>query len=70
MELGCMGKSNTHNLLAPTDLTENPYGEKNFIFKDATQNSARVIPWGISIELEPREPIFENVLVFETKGGC
>jgi hypothetical protein len=25
MEPGCIGKSNTNNLPAPTDLTENPY---------------------------------------------
>jgi hypothetical protein len=28
MEPGCIGKSNTNNLLEPTDLTENPYGKK------------------------------------------
>ena len=27
---GCVGKSNANNLPAPTDLTENPYGEKTF----------------------------------------
>ena len=28
MKPECIGKSNTNNLPAPTDLTENPYGEK------------------------------------------
>jgi hypothetical protein len=31
MQPGCIGKSNTNNLPTPTDLTENPCGEKNFI---------------------------------------
>jgi hypothetical protein len=43
MEPGCIGKSNTKNLPAPTDLTENPYGKKKLFFKDATQKSARVM---------------------------
>ena len=33
MEPGRIGKSNTNNLLAPTDLTENPYGKKTFYQK-------------------------------------
>jgi hypothetical protein len=33
MEPGCIGKSNTNNLPAPTDLTENPYGEKKLFLK-------------------------------------
>jgi hypothetical protein len=32
MEPGCIGKSHTNNLPAPTDLTENPYREKNTFF--------------------------------------
>jgi hypothetical protein len=33
MEPGCIGKSNTNNLPAPTYLTENPYGKKElFLF--------------------------------------
>ena len=33
MEPGCIGKSNTNNLPAPTDMTENPYGKKKlFLF--------------------------------------
>ena len=28
MKPGCIGKSNTNKLPAPTDLTENPYGKK------------------------------------------
>ena len=43
MELGCIGKSNTNNLPAPTDLTENPYGKKKLFFKDATQKSAPLV---------------------------
>jgi hypothetical protein len=42
MEPGCVGKSNTNNLLAPTDLPENPYEKKRF-FTDATQKSASVV---------------------------
>jgi hypothetical protein len=30
MKPGCIGKSNTNNLPAPTDLTENPKGKKIF----------------------------------------
>jgi hypothetical protein len=45
----CMGKYNTNNLQAPTDLTENPYGKKKLVFKDATQKSARVVLCGIPI---------------------
>jgi hypothetical protein len=33
MEPGCIGKSNTNNLPAPTDLTENPYRRKNTFFE-------------------------------------
>jgi hypothetical protein len=29
MKPGCIGKYNTNNLPAPTNLTENPYGKKN-----------------------------------------
>jgi hypothetical protein len=43
MKTGCIGKSNTNHLPAPTDLTENPKGEKNLFVKDATQKSARVV---------------------------
>jgi hypothetical protein len=38
-----IGKSNTNNLPAPTDLIENPYVKKTLFFKDATQKSARVV---------------------------
>ena len=69
MKPGCIGKSNTNNLPAPTDLTENPYGKKKLFFNDATQKSARVVPWGIAIELEPREPIFEKCPHLREKGG-
>jgi hypothetical protein len=62
MQPGCIGKSNTNNLPAPTDLTKNPYEKKKLVFKDATQKSARVVLYicGNTLELEPREPIFEK----------
>jgi hypothetical protein len=53
MELGCIGKSNTNNLPAPTDLTENPYGKKN----------------RIAIELQQTWPIFEKCPHLRDKGG-
>ena len=56
MEPGCIGKSNTNNLPAPTDLTENPYGKKNFFCFGVSLVS---VLGGISVELEPRRPIFE-----------
>jgi hypothetical protein len=43
MEPGCIGKSNTNNLPAPTDLTENPYGKKNFFCFGVSQKSASVV---------------------------
>jgi hypothetical protein len=66
---GCIRKSNTNNLPAPTDLTQNPWGEKNLFFKDATQKSARVVQCGISEEFVPREPIFEKCSHLRDKGG-
>ena len=69
MEPGCIGKSNTNNLPAPTDLTENPYGKKKFFFKDATQKSAPLVVSGIAIELQPTEPIFEKCPHLREKGG-
>ena len=69
MEPGCIGKSNTNNLPAPTDLTENPYGKKKLFFKDATQKSAPLVVSGIAIELQPTEPIFEKCPHLREKGG-
>jgi hypothetical protein len=69
MEQGCIGKSNTYNLAAPTDLTENPYGKKKLFFNDATQKSSRVVLCGIAVELVPREPIFEKCPHLREKGG-
>ena len=69
MEAGCIGKYNTNNLPAPTDLTENPYGKKKLFFKDATQKSASLVPWGIAVELEPWRPIFEKCSHLRGKGG-
>jgi hypothetical protein len=48
MKQGCIRKSNTNNLPAPTDLTQNPYFEKNLVFKDATQKSATMVLCGIA----------------------
>jgi hypothetical protein len=70
MKTGCIGKSNTNNLPAPTDLSENPYGEKIFFCFGVSQKSASVVLGEIVTELVPRSPIFENVLIFEKKGGC
>jgi hypothetical protein len=69
MKPGCIGKSNTNNLPAPTDLTENPYEKKKLFFKDPTQKSASVVLGGIVIELEPRRPIFEKCSHLREKGG-
>jgi hypothetical protein len=69
MEPGCIGKSNTNNLPAPTDLTDNPYGEKKHIFKDATQKSASMVVSGIKLELQPWSPIFEKSSHLREKGG-
>ena len=66
---GYIGKSDTNNLLAPTDLKKNPYGKKTF-FKDATQKSASVFVSGIVLKLQPRRPIFEKSPHIREKGGC
>ena len=68
-EARCIGKSNTNNLPAPTDLTENSYGKKNLFFKDATQKSATLVPRGIEIEVVPTWPIFEKCPHLREKGG-
>ena len=69
MEPGCIGKSNTNNLLARTDLTKNPYEKKNHFFKDATRKSASMVVSGIEIELQPWRPIFEKCSHLREKGG-
>ena len=69
MEPGCIGKSNTNNLPAPTDLTENPYLKKKLFFKDATQKSAFMVAPGIAIEVQPWSPIFEKCPHLREKGG-
>ena len=69
MKQGCIGKSNTNNLPAPTDLTENPYGKKKLCFKDATQKSASLVLGWIVVELEPTEPIFEKMFSSSRKRG-
>jgi hypothetical protein len=69
MEPGCIGKFNTNNLPAPTDLIENPYVKKPLFFKGATQKSAPLVPWIIALELEPTEPIFEKCSHLREKGG-
>jgi hypothetical protein len=68
IEPACVEKSNTNNLPAPTDLTENPYVKKKLFFKDATQKSATLVPRGIEIEVVPTWPIFEKCHLRE-KGG-
>jgi hypothetical protein len=69
MRPGWIGKSNTNNLPAPTDLTKNSYGKKKLFFKDATQKSASMVLSGIEIELEPWSPIFEKCPHLREKGG-
>ena len=64
-----IGKSNTNNLPVATDLTMNPYGEKKLFFNDATQKSAPLVLCGITVELEPTEPIFEKCPHLREKGG-
>jgi hypothetical protein len=64
-----MGKSNTNNLPAPTNLlAENPYGKKLFCY-GVCQKSASVVLSGIAIELVPRRPIFEKCSHLREKGG-
>ena len=60
MEPGCIGKSNTNNLPGPTDVTENPCGEKKHFFKDATQKSASMFLIRIKYRIEQRRPIFDS----------
>jgi hypothetical protein len=66
---GCIGQSNTNNLPAPTNLTENPYRKKNLFFNDATQKSATMVLCVFAIELEPSWPIFEKCSHLREKGG-
>jgi hypothetical protein len=69
MQPGCIGKCNTNNLPAPTDLTENPYGKKKLFFNDATQKSATMVVLRIAQELQPTWPIFEKCPHLREKGG-
>jgi hypothetical protein len=69
MKPGCIGKSNTNNLPAPTDLTENPYGKKKLVFKDATQKSASMVRFEIAIESVPWRPIFEKCTHLRENGA-
>jgi hypothetical protein len=65
-----MGKSNTNNLPAPTDLTENPYGEKKSFLKMQLKNRP---PWyGAEVPQKPYHGgrFLKNGLIFEKKGGC
>jgi hypothetical protein len=70
MEPGCIGNSNTNNLQSPTDLTENPYGKKNFFLKMQLKN--RLAWYGAKLEQNPYHAsrFLKNVLIFEKKGGC
>jgi hypothetical protein len=69
MEPGCIGKSNTNNLPAPTELTENPYGKKKTVFKDATQKSAFVVHCRLQFCSVLRRAIFEKYPHLREKGG-
>jgi hypothetical protein len=69
MEPGCIGKFNTNNLPAPTDLTENPHGKKKLFFNDATQKSASMVRPRIAIQVVPWRPIFEKCPHLREKGG-
>jgi hypothetical protein len=66
---GCIGKSNTNNLPAPTDLTGNPQGKKNFFCFGVSQKSASVVEPKIELEFQPRRPIFEKCSHLREKGG-
>ena len=59
MDPGCIGKSDTNNLPAPTDLTKNPYEKKKRFFKDANQKSASMVEILLQFRVQPRRPIFE-----------
>ena len=69
MKPGCMGKSDTNNLPAPTDLTENPYGKKTFL---KIQLKNRLAWYGVELQQNPYHAtrFLKNVLIFEKKGGC
>jgi hypothetical protein len=66
---GCIGKYNTNNFPAPTDLTKNPHRKKNLVFKDATQKSAPMVALEIENEVQPWSPIFEKCPHIREKGG-
>jgi hypothetical protein len=70
MEPGCIGKSNTNNLPASTDLTENPYRKKKLVFNDATQKLATLVPRGIANKIVPTWLIFKKWPHLREKGGC
>ena len=69
MEPGCIGKSHTNNLPAPTDLTDNPYGQIFLFCFGVSQKSACMVRCGIAIESVPRRPIFEKCSHLRDKGG-
>jgi hypothetical protein len=48
MKPGCIWKSNTNNLPAPTNMTENPYGKKNFFLN--MQLKTRLAWYGAELE--------------------
>ena len=43
MEPRCIGKSHTDNLLAPTDLAENPDEKNTFLFWDESRSATLVV---------------------------
>ena len=53
-----------------TDLTENPYGEKNLFGFGVSQKLAHVVQIGITVEFVPSEQIFEKCSHLRGRGGC
>jgi hypothetical protein len=67
-----MAGSYTNNLPIPTDLNVKPYGGETFCFVlGESKIKLRGLTRNCIIEFQPRprRPIFENVLIFDNKGG-
>jgi hypothetical protein len=63
------GKSNANNLSAPTDMTENPHGKKNFFSTMQLKNRPRWYHTELQTKWYQRRGRFlKNVLIFEKKG--
>jgi hypothetical protein len=65
MKPGCIG----NNLPAPTNLTKNPDGKKNFFETMQLKNRPRWCLAEFKKELEPTWPIFEKCSHLREKGG-